>query len=97
MARVLGQHCLEFEPERRINEKGELNYEIDQVLYLQVGHRICPRKEMAFSVMNAVAATIVYNYHVQVVETRPVILKVSIILEMKHVSRARINSTWLEL
>jgi cytochrome P450 len=33
------------------------------------GPRICPGKEMVFSVMEAAAATIVYNYHVQAVET----------------------------
>lgn len=34
--------------------------------------------------MKATAATTVYSYHVQVVETRPVISKASLILEMKH-------------
>jgi cytochrome P450 len=95
MARVWGQDCHEFKPERWINEKGDLKYERSAKFFtFNAGPRICPGKEMAFSIMKAAAATILYNYHVQVVETRPVTPKASIILQMKHGLRARICSRW---
>jgi cytochrome P450 len=95
MARVWGQDCHEFKPERWINEKGDLKYERSAKFFtFNAGPRICPGKEMAFSIMKAAAATILYNYHVQVVETRPVTPKASIILQMKHGLRARISSRW---
>nr|TKR84891.1 cytochrome P450 family protein [Populus alba] len=81
MARVWGQDCHEFKPERWINEKGDLKYERPVKFFT---FNAGPGKEMAFSIMEAAAATILYNYHVQVVETRPVTPKSSIILEMKH-------------
>lgn len=56
--------------EGQINEKGELKYERSSKFFgFNAGPRICPGKEIVFSVMEAAAATIVYNYHVQAVET----------------------------
>ncbi|KAJ6986440.1 hypothetical protein NC653_019823 [Populus alba x Populus x berolinensis] len=46
-ARVWGQDCHEFKPERWINEKGDLKYERSAKFFtFNAGPRICPGKEM---------------------------------------------------
>ncbi|WCJ38347.1 cytochrome P450 family 96 subfamily A polypeptide 1 [Euphorbia peplus] len=82
---VWGEDCLEFKPERWIDGNGNLKYEAPAKFYtFNSGPRICPGKDIAFALIKAAAATIIYNFHIQVVETAPIIAKASIILEMKH-------------
>ncbi|KAF2284233.1 hypothetical protein GH714_020012 [Hevea brasiliensis] len=57
--------------------------------------RTCLGKEVAFIQMKTVAAAIIHNYHVQVVEGHPVSPNVSIILQMKHGLKVRISRRWV--
>ncbi|KAA8530941.1 hypothetical protein F0562_005600 [Nyssa sinensis] len=85
MKSVWGEDCLEFKPERWISERGTIKHEPSyKFLAFNAGPRTCLGKGVAFTQMKAVAATIIHNYQVQVVEGHPVAPNVSIILYMKH-------------
>ncbi|KAK4371402.1 hypothetical protein RND71_010877 [Anisodus tanguticus] len=58
------------------------------------GPRICLGKEVAFTQMKAVAATIIHNYHVEMVKGHEVYPNVSVILYMKHGFKVRIKRRW---
>lgn len=97
---IWGEDCHEFKPEMWINfDKGEIKMRHEpsnKYFTFSSGPRVCPGKEMAFTIMKAVTATIVYNYHVQVVESGcPVIPTASAILHKKHGLIARVKSTTL--
>ncbi|KAF5745232.1 cytochrome P450 family protein [Tripterygium wilfordii] len=97
MTSLWGEDCHEFKPERWINEKGTIKYETTRKFFsFGAGPRICPGKDVAMTVLKTAAATIIYNYFVEVVETHPVIPKASILHEMKHGLRARIRSRWAD-
>ncbi|XP_031251852.1 alkane hydroxylase MAH1-like [Pistacia vera] len=93
MTWVWGEDCQEFKPERWISEKGEIKHEPSNKFFaFSAGPRICLGKNMAFTLMKAVAATILYNYSVQVDKTCPVIPAASVILHTKHGLMTRIKS-----
>ncbi|KAH7565915.1 hypothetical protein JRO89_XS08G0038000 [Xanthoceras sorbifolium] len=89
MKSVWGEDCLEFKPERWILKKGGIKRNSSyKFLSFNAGPRTCLRKEVAFTQIKIVAATILHNYNVvQVVEddttNGP---NVSVILQMKHAS-----------
>ncbi|KAA8530942.1 hypothetical protein F0562_005691 [Nyssa sinensis] len=85
MKSVWGEDCLEFKPERWISERGTIKHEPSyKFLAFNAGPRTCLGKGVAFTQMKAVAATIIHNYQVQMVEGHPVAPNVSIILYMQH-------------
>ncbi|KAA8530939.1 hypothetical protein F0562_005602 [Nyssa sinensis] len=82
---VWGNDCLEFKPERWVPEKGGIKIEPSKkFLVFSSGPRSCPGKELSFLRMNAIAAAIIHNYHLQLAEGHPVTPAISIILHMKH-------------
>ncbi|GMJ04661.1 cytochrome P450, family 96, subfamily A, polypeptide 1 [Hibiscus trionum] len=95
MTSVWGDDCHEFKPERWITEHGEIkrvpHY---QFLAFSAGPRICLGKELAFTMMKATAATIIYNYNIRIVKDHPAEPKNSIVFHMKHGLMARINNRW---
>ncbi|EEF36090.1 heme binding protein, putative [Ricinus communis] len=92
MTSVWGDDCLEFRPERWIDEKGTLKYETPAKFFIfNAGPRTCLGKEVALTMLKAAAATIVYNYDIQVAETRLATPKSSIILQMKNGMRVRLK------
>lgn len=85
MKSIWGDNCHEFCPERWISEKGKIRHEPSyKFLAFNAGPRTCLGKDMAFTQMKLVAATIIRNYHIQVVKEHPVIPDISIILHMKY-------------
>ncbi|KAL5751871.1 hypothetical protein ACOSQ2_022378 [Xanthoceras sorbifolium] len=99
MKSVWGEDCLEFKPERWISKKGGIKREPSyKFLSFNAGPRTCLGKEVAFTQIKIVAATILHNYNViQVVEddttNGP---NVSIILQMKHPLMVRVSKRWSE-
>ncbi|KAE8706795.1 Detected protein of unknown function [Hibiscus syriacus] len=83
MKSVWGEDCLEFKPERWINERGEIKRP-----------RACLGKEMAIVLMKAVVSSIVYNYRIHVSEETPVVPAISIILHTKDGLMTRISTRW---
>ncbi|KAJ9177695.1 hypothetical protein P3X46_012885 [Hevea brasiliensis] len=96
MSSIWGEDCLEFKPERWITEGGKIRHEPSYKFFaFNAGPRTCLGKEVAFIQMKTVAAAIIHNYHVQVVEGHPVSPNVSIILQMKHGLKVRISRRWV--
>ncbi|KAF8411567.1 hypothetical protein HHK36_004122 [Tetracentron sinense] len=92
MEGIWGKDCLEFKPERWISERGGIRYEPSYKFFaFNAGPRTCIGKEVAFTQMKAVAAAMIYNYHVQLEEYHPVIPNISIILHMKHGMKVRVS------
>lgn len=92
---IWGEDCLEFKPERWISERGTIKHEPSyKFLAFNAGPRTCLGKEVAFTQMKAVAAAIIHNYNVKVVEGHHVTPNVSIILYMKHGLKARVTKRW---
>ncbi|KAK4416672.1 Alkane hydroxylase MAH1 [Sesamum alatum] len=69
MREIWGKDCAEFRPERWIMEKGGSKHVASNIfLAFSSGPWSCPGRELAFTRMKAVAATVVHNYRVGVVE-----------------------------
>ncbi|MQL81147.1 hypothetical protein Taro_013609 [Colocasia esculenta] len=82
---VWGKDCREFKPERWISERGRLRHEPSyKFLSFNSGPRTCLGKDMAFTQMKVVAAALIYNFRIRVVEGHVVAPKLSIILHMAH-------------
>lgn len=85
MEGVWGKDCLEFKPERWISAGGRIRHEPSyKFLSFNCGPRTCLGKDMAFAQMKTVAAALIWNFDVEVVEGHIVEPKVSIILHMKN-------------
>nr|WGU11346.1 noroxomaritidine synthase 2 [Crinum x powellii] len=85
MEGIWGKDCMEFKPERFIAENGTLKHEPSYKFFtFSTGPRICLGKELAFTQMKMLVATIIYNFHVQMVKGHVVEQKVAILLEMKR-------------
>ncbi|XP_055818140.1 alkane hydroxylase MAH1-like [Solanum dulcamara] len=95
MESIWGKDCLEFKPERWITERGTIRHEPSyKFLAFNAGPRTCLGKEVAFTQMKAVAASIIHNYQVEVIKGHKVFPNVSIILYMQHGFKARIKKRW---
>ncbi|CAI9296357.1 unnamed protein product [Lactuca saligna] len=85
MKSIWGSDCMEFKPERWISVDGRI---IRQPSYMfpafNAGPRSCLGKNMSFTQLKIVAATIIYHYHVDLVEGHLVVPSNSIILKMKN-------------
>ncbi|CAK8575255.1 unnamed protein product [Lathyrus sativus] len=82
---IWGKDCLEFKPERWISKKGgTVHVPSYKFIAFNAGPRSCLGKDISFIEMKMVAAAILMNYHVQVVEDHPIIPSVSVVLHMKH-------------
>ncbi|KZV22677.1 hypothetical protein F511_42360 [Dorcoceras hygrometricum] len=95
MESIWGKDCLEFKPERWITERGTIKHEPSyKFLAFNAGPRTCLGKEVAFTQMKAVAATMIHNYDVRVVKGHIVSPNCSIILYMRHGLKVRIQKRW---
>ncbi|KAL7089905.1 hypothetical protein ACP275_12G006100 [Erythranthe tilingii] len=96
MESIWGKDCLEFKPERWISEGGRsIRHEPSyKFLAFNAGPRTCLGKEVAFTQMKAVAAALIHNYRVWVVDGHRVVPNCSIILYMKDWLKVRVASRW---
>jgi len=85
METLWGKDCLEFKPERWISERGGIKHEPSfKFPAFNAGPRTCLGKEMAFVQMKIVAAAIIHNYNIQVVEPENVYPTTSIIMQVEN-------------
>uniref|UniRef100_A0A1D1Y222 Cytochrome P450 86B1 n=1 Tax=Anthurium amnicola TaxID=1678845 RepID=A0A1D1Y222_9ARAE len=92
MEGIWGKDCCEFRPERWISERGKLKHEPSYKFFsFSSGPRSCLGKDMAFTQMKAVAAAMIYNFHVDVDPAHRVAPKLSIILHMENGLKVRVN------
>ncbi|KAL3728835.1 hypothetical protein ACJRO7_033422 [Eucalyptus globulus] len=91
MKSVWGDDCFEFRPERWISKSGGVRHEPSyKFLAFNAGPRTCLGKQVAFTQMKMIAAVVIHNYEVHVVEGHPVRPSNSIILHMKHGLRVKL-------
>lgn len=96
MTSIWGEDCREFKPERWIIEDGRIKHEPSHKFFaFTSGPRICPGKDIGFSLMKGIIATIIYNYDVEMVENHQVNPNFSIVLKMEHGLMAKIKKRWV--
>ncbi|MED6211297.1 hypothetical protein PIB30_072397 [Stylosanthes scabra] len=89
---IWGKDCMEFKPERWISEKGGIIHVPSyKFISFNAGPRTCLGKDVSFFQMKIVAAAVLRNYRIQVVENHRVIPVHSIILLMKHGLKVNIS------
>ncbi|KAL4190504.1 hypothetical protein AMTRI_Chr07g25090 [Amborella trichopoda] len=82
---IWGKDCREFRPERWIGEGGDLKPDLEfKFMTFNAGPRSCLGQDMAFTQMKIAVATILANFHVEVVEGQNVSPKTSVILSIKN-------------
>lgn len=92
MESVWGKDCLEYKPERWISDQGGIKHVPSyKFVAFNAGPRSCIGKEMSLSQMKIVAASIIYHYHMEVVEGHVVTPSKSIVLHMKHGLKVRVR------
>ncbi|KAL3835618.1 hypothetical protein ACJIZ3_010354 [Penstemon smallii] len=96
MKEIWGEDCGEFKPERWVAEKGGVKHvATNNFLAFSSGPWTCPGRELAFTRMKAVAATILHNYEIRVLEGQDICPSVSAILTMKNGLRATVSKRWM--
>ncbi|KAF5182476.1 Cytochrome p450 [Thalictrum thalictroides] len=89
---VWGKDCLEYRPERWIDENGKLNpIPLTKFFTFFAGPRNCIGKDMAFTQMKLVIGAVLFNFHVELVEGHTVRAKSSIVLHMQDGLKVRIR------
>ncbi|KAL2335746.1 hypothetical protein Fmac_016959 [Flemingia macrophylla] len=89
---IWGEDCSEFKPERWISQKGGMVYVPSyKFIAFNAGPRTCLGKDLSFIQMKMVAAFILSNYCVQVVEDFVATTNLSIVLLMNYGLKVRIT------
>ncbi|PIA30061.1 hypothetical protein AQUCO_05700040v1 [Aquilegia coerulea] len=92
MESVWGKDCLEYRPERWIDENGKLNpVPLTKFFTFFAGPRNCIGKDMAFTQMKIVIGAVLFNFHVELVEGHAVRPKPSMVLHMQNGLKVRIR------
>lgn len=93
MEDIWGEDCLEFKPERWINSDGGGIIKVSPYKFTAFngGPQSCLGKNMSFIEMKMVAATMLWNYRVEIMEGHPISPTISITLYMKHGLKVRIS------
>ncbi|PWA65330.1 cytochrome P450 [Artemisia annua] len=85
MKSIWGEDCMEFKPERWISNDGGIKRESSyKFVTFNAGPRACVGKDMSFSQLKIVSATVIYRYHIELVKYHPVLPAESMVLQMKH-------------
>ncbi|KAF2292263.1 hypothetical protein GH714_018294 [Hevea brasiliensis] len=92
MEEIWGDDCLEFKPERWISERGSIIHVPSyKFIAFNTGPRSCLGKDITFIQMKIIATSILWNYHVKLVEDHPVAPCLSVMMHMKHGLKVRIS------
>ncbi|CAH1434427.1 unnamed protein product [Lactuca virosa] len=95
MKTIWGDDSWEFKPERWISDKQMIRHEPSyKFLSFNAGPRTCIGKQVAFTQIKAVGATILHNYKFEMEEGHVVAPNVSVILYMKHGLKVRVACRW---
>ncbi|KAM7267384.1 hypothetical protein ACFE04_009550 [Oxalis oulophora] len=92
MPKIWGGDCLEFKPERWISDRGGITYVPSyKFTAFNAGPRTCLGKDMSFIQLKIVAISVLWNYHIDVVEGHNVIPSNSMVLSMRDGLKVRIT------
>ncbi|XP_057771216.1 alkane hydroxylase MAH1-like [Salvia miltiorrhiza] len=95
-AAIWGDDCGEFKPERWMCKGGGVRHVASHsFLAFGSGPWACPGRELALARMKGVAATILHNFDVEVLEGQRVSPSVSAFLTVKNGLKASVSSRWL--
>ncbi|KAI3952336.1 hypothetical protein MKX01_005203 [Papaver californicum] len=83
---IWGEDCLEFKPERWIDDDGMLirHENMSKFVTFNLGPRTCLGKDMAFTQIKAVVAAVLFNFQVEVLEGQHILPKPAISLHMEN-------------
>ena len=81
---IWGEDCLEFKPERWLEDGQFVSENQFKYVVFNAGPRLCLGKKFAYMQMKMVAASILLRYEVKVVEGHKVDPKLTTTLYMKH-------------
>ncbi|KAK6125568.1 hypothetical protein DH2020_040690 [Rehmannia glutinosa] len=96
MPEIWGKDCNEFKPERWISGKEQVKHVASHIfLAFGSGPWACPGREVAFTRMKAVVATILHNFHVRVLDGQSISPSVSATLYIKHGFKATLSNRWV--
>ncbi|PIA30065.1 hypothetical protein AQUCO_05700044v1 [Aquilegia coerulea] len=85
MESVWGKDCMEYKPERWINENGKFRQEhMDKFFAFGSGPRLCIGKDIGVTMIKSAVANILFNFHVELVKGHHVYPKSSLVLNMKN-------------
>ncbi|KAK0574641.1 hypothetical protein LWI29_026569 [Acer saccharum] len=84
MEAIWGKDCREFKPERWLRDGRFISESAYKFTAFNGGPRLCLGKDFAYYQMKFAAASIIYRYHVKVVEDHPVLPKLALTMYMKH-------------
>ncbi|XP_008797199.1 cytochrome P450 86B1 [Phoenix dactylifera] len=98
MESIWGTDCRDYKPERWLRDGRFMSESAYKFAAFNGGPRLCLGKDFAYYQMKFAAASILYRYHVKVVENHPVAPKLALTMYMKHglkVTLSRRNDTKL--
>ncbi|KAK7404346.1 hypothetical protein VNO78_05165 [Psophocarpus tetragonolobus] len=84
MEGIWGKDWKEFKPERWLRDGRFMSESAYKFTAFNGGPRLCLGKDFAYYQMKYAAASVVYRYHVKVVENHPVEPKLALTMYMKH-------------
>ncbi|KAK8698674.1 hypothetical protein V6N13_114785 [Hibiscus sabdariffa] len=84
MEAICGKDCREYKPERWLRDGKYMSESAYKFTAFNGGPRLCLGKDFAYYQMKFTAASIIYRYHVKVVEDHPIAPKLALTMYMKH-------------
>ncbi|ESW06097.1 hypothetical protein PHAVU_010G019100 [Phaseolus vulgaris] len=82
---IWGEDCLKFRPERWISNRGGIiHIPSYKFIAFNAGPRSCLGKAISYTEIKMIAAAILWNYRIQLVEGQAISPRVSVVLHMKH-------------
>ncbi|KAK8668910.1 hypothetical protein V6N13_106356 [Hibiscus sabdariffa] len=84
MEAIWGKDCREYKPERWLRDNKYMCESAYKFTAFNGGPRLCLGKDFAYYQMKFTAASIIYRYHVKVVEDHPIAPKLALTMYMKH-------------
>ncbi|KQK03062.1 noroxomaritidine synthase [Brachypodium distachyon] len=89
---IWGKDCAEFRPERWVSKSGRLRHEPSyKFLAFNTGPRSCLGKDLGLSNMKIAAASIIYNFKVELVEGHAVTPESAVILHTRNGMMVRLK------
>ncbi|GJN05595.1 hypothetical protein PR202_ga23238 [Eleusine coracana subsp. coracana] len=89
---IWGKDCMEFRPERWVSKSGRLRHEPSyKFLSFNSGPRSCIGKDLGLSNMKITAASVIYNFKVELVQGQDVMPQSSVILHTQSGMMVRLK------
>ena len=84
MESIWGKDCRDYKPERWLKDGRFMTESAYKFPAFNAGPRLCLGKDFASYQMKFIAASILYRYHVKVVESHPVVPKLALTMYAKY-------------